>query len=305
MFIYGYFCRKIEYMEDEEYFDYEECCLSDLFSIGLNNLEETVSYHIFDDNFPVCYISCVNDNNIRVQIEEHIYTKYWFHKYHAIVFAEAMMKAIKRLRAEGIVLIDEEIDNEDEVHIFIRWSFEETINVSQDSLKEKIHLAYDLVFERANNMLENSDSVLILGKDTKEGLLVLKRIQTYLDDLGFYTYLIKEAPDKIGESVMQKVLRYGLSSKFVIVENSEPSGHLYELPHITKFAELTTIVLQKKGVGATWMFEDLYLRLKNIQKFEYEDEDLEKQINSGIEWANDYFRSFSDYQKRILPWFKS
>lgn len=291
-------------MEDEKYFDCEECSLSKIFSIGLNNLEETVSYHVFDDNFPVCYISR-KDNNIRVQIEEHIYTKYWFHKYHAIVFAEAMMKAIKRLRTEGIVLIDEEIDNEDEVHIFIRWSFEETINTNQDSLKEKIHLAYDLVFERANNMLENSDSVLILGKDTEEGLLVLKRIQTYLDDLGFYTYLIKEAPDKIGESVMQKVLRYGLSSKFVLIENSEPSGHLYELPHITKFAELTTIVLQKKDVGATWMFEDLYFRLKNIRKFEYEDEDLEKQINSGIKWANDYFKSFSDYQKRILPWFKS
>lgn len=291
-------------MEDEEYLDYEECSLSDLFSAGLDNLEENIGYHILENNFPECYITR-KDDKILVQIEEHIYTKFWYHKYHALVFAEAMLKAIKRLRTENIALLDEEIDNEDEVHIFIRWSFEETININPDSLITKIHLAYDLVFERANNMLENSDSVLILGKDTEEGLGVLKRIQTYLDDLGYYTYLIKEEPDKIGESVMQKVLRYGLSSKFVVVENSEPSGHLYELPHITKFAELTTIVLQKKGIGATWMFEDLYPRLKNIHKFEYEDADLEQQINLGIEWANDYFRSFSDYQKRILPWFKS
>ncbi|KAA6301319.1 MAG: hypothetical protein EZS26_002516 [Candidatus Ordinivivax streblomastigis] len=291
-------------MEDEEFLDYEECSLSDLFSIELKNLEEGVSYHIFENNFPECHILRKRDN-LLIQIEEHIYTKYWFHKYHALVFAEAMIKAIKRLRTEGIALMDEEIDNEDEVHIFIRWSFNATINTNQDSLKAKINLAYDLVFERANNMLENSDSVLILGKDTEEGLVLLKTIQSYLDDLGFYTYLIKEEPDKIGESVMQKVLRYGLSSKFVVIENSEPSGHLYELPHIAKFAELTTIVLQKKGVGATWMFEDLYPRLKNIQKFEYEDADLGQQINAGIEWANNYFESFSDYQKRILPWFKS
>lgn len=291
-------------MEDEEDFEYEECSLYDLFSIGLSKLEENVSYHVFEDNFPECYI-LRKENNLVIQLEEHIYTKYWYHKYHAHVFAEAMMKAIRRLRAEGVIFFEEELDEEDDVHIFIRWSFEETINTNQDSLKSKINLAYDLVFERANNMLENSDSVLILGKDTADGLILLKTIQNYLDDLGFYTYLIKEQPDKIGESVMQKVLRYGLSSKFVIIENSEPSGHLYELPHITKLAELTTIVLQKRDTGATWMFEDLYPRLKNIQKFEYEDDDLEKQINAGIEWANSYLKSFSDYQKRILPWFEA
>ena len=291
-------------MEYEENFEYEECNLYDLFSIGLSNLEENISYHVFEDNFPEC---CVlrRKNNLIIKLEEHIYTKYWYHKYHANVFAKAMMKAIKRLRTEGVIFFQEELDEEDDVHIFIRWSFAETINITQDSLKSQINLAYDLVFERANNMLDNSDSVLILGKDTAEGLTLLKTIQTYLDDLGFYTYLIKEQPDKIGESVMQKVLRYGLSSKFVIIENSEPSGHLYELPQITKFAELTTIVLQKKGTGATWMFEDLYPRLKNIQKFEYDDIDLEKQINDGIEWANSYLKSFGDYQKRILPWFEA
>lgn len=124
-------------------------------------------------------------------------------------------------------------------------------------------------------MLENSDSVLILGKDTGEGLELLKRIQMHLDNLGFYTYIIKEQPYVIGESVIQKVLRYGLSSRFVIIENSEPTGHLYEFPHITKIAELTTIVLQRQGEGSTWMFEDLYHRLQNIKKFEYTS-DLEQ-----------------------------
>ena len=55
------------------------------------------------------------------------------------------------------------------------------------------------------------------------------------------------------------------------------------------------------------MFEDLYPRLKNIQKIEYKDVDvdLEKQINAGIEWANSYLKSFGDYQKRILPWLEA
>ena len=33
---------------------------------------------------------------------------------------------------------------------------------------------------------------------------------------------------------MQKVMRYALSSKFVLVENTEASGHLYEFPDVAK-----------------------------------------------------------------------
>lgn len=286
---------------DEEFDDYEEISFSELCNLNLTTLDERISYNIFEDNFPECSITRLGDN-LQIRIEEHIYTKYWFHKYHASVFAAAMIKSIKRLKLEGIPFSDEELDEEDEVHIFVRWTLTEPSNIDSKTLSENINLAFDSVFERANSMLENSDSVLILGKDTGEGLNLLKRIQTHLDNLGFYTYIIKEQPDIIGESVMQKVLRFGLSSRFVIIENSEPTGHLYEFPHITKFAELTSIILQRQGEGSTWMFEDLYHRLQNIKKFEYTDETLEEQINIGIDWATDYLKSFGDYQKQKLPW---
>ena len=209
-----------------------------------------------------------------------------------------MIKSIKRHRLEGVPFTDEELDNEDEVHIFVRWTLTEPSNIDSQILKDNINLSFDSVFERANTMLENSDSVLILGKDTGEGLELLKRIQAHLDNLGFYTYIIKEQPDIVGESVMQKVLRYGLSSRFVIIENSEPTGHLYEFPHITKFAELTSIVLQRQGEGSTWMFEDLYHKLNNVKKFEYTNDNLKTQIDAGISWAREYSKSFGDYQKQ-------
>ena len=215
-----------------------------------------------------------------------------------------MIKAIKRLTIEGIPFSDEEIDEEDEVHIFVRWTLNENSDIEFEKFIENINTAFDIVFERANSMLENSDSILILGKDTGEGLELLKRIQSHLENLGFYTYIIKEQPDIIGESVMQKVLRFGLSSRYVIIENSEPTGHLYEFPHITKFAELTSIVLQRKGEGATWMFEDLYHKLNSIKKFEYTNETLEEQINQGIDWADNYLKEFGNYQKKNLPWMK-
>ena len=44
-------------------------------------------------------------------------------------------------------------------------------------------------------------------------------------------------------------MRYALSSKFVLIENTEPSGHLYEIPHVAKAAECVTVVLQESGEG--------------------------------------------------------
>jgi hypothetical protein len=290
-------------VKGEDFDDFEDISFSELCELDLTTIDENVFYDIFEDNFPQCTITRLGDK-LLIRIEEHIYTKYWFHKYHASVFATAMMKAIKRLQLEGVPFSHEELDEDDDVHIFVRWTLTEPANIDSKTLSENIILAFESVFERANSMLENSDSVLILGKDTDEGLDLLKRIQAHLDNLGFYTYIIKEQPDIIGESVMQKVLRFGLSSRFVIIENSEPTGHLYEFPHITKFAELTSIVLQRQGEGSTWMFEDLFHRLQNIKKFEYTNDTLEEQINIGIEWANDYAKSFGDYQKQKLPWLK-
>ena len=291
-------------MENEEIFDdYEEIAFSEFSGFDFTKIDEKVTYTIFEDNFPQCAITRLEEK-LQIRIEEHIYTKYWFHKYHASVFAEAMIKAIKRLRLEGIPFSDEELDEEDEAHIFVRWTLTEPTNIDSKILGENINLAFDAVFERANSMLENSDSVLILGKDTGEGLKLLKRIQNHLDNLGFYAYIIIEQSDIIGESIMQKVLRFGLSSRFVIIENSEPAGQLYEFSQIVKSAELTSIVLQREGEGATWMFEDLYHKINYIRKFEYTNENLENQIELGITWAREYIKSFGDYQKQKLPWLK-
>lgn len=236
--------------------------LKELLSIDLTKVPEQESLQILDNNFPCCYIIRIGDS-LEITLEEHIYTKYWFHKYHASVFAEAMIKAVKRLATEGFPYFSEELDNDDDVHLFVRWALAESIHIPNQTLIDNIELSFNKVYERANNMLENSDSILILGKDTGESMELLKRIQTYLDNKGFYTYIIKEQPDLLGESVMQKVLRYALSSRLVIIENTEPSGHLYEFPHIVKMAEMPTVVLQQKDKGATWMFEDLYQRMTN------------------------------------------
>jgi hypothetical protein len=255
-----------------------------------------------DDYFPETTIWREGERLV-CEIQEHLYTKYWEHKFSAYAFAEAMERAVRRLAHEGHPFSDPTRDDDD-VHIFVRWRL--TLPRATDAalIASAIKAAFDLVWHRADSILENSDSILILGKDTGASLDRLKRIAAKLEQLGYYTYIIKEEPDRAGESIVQKVMRYALSSKFVLIENSEPSGHLYEIPHIAKAAECVTVVLQESGKGATWMFEDAYAKHKHWHKLIYEDRDLERAVEEATSWAEKFVAEFADYQTTHLPWLK-
>jgi len=213
-----------------------------------------------------------------------------------------MERAVRRLQFEGHPISDASIESDDDIHIFIRFKLTLPNNTPSQRIVSSIESAFDLVWERANSILENSDSVLILGKDTGEGLVRLKIIAFELERLGYYTYIIKDQPDKIGESIIQKVLRFALSSKFVLIENSESSGHLYEIPHVTKMAESVTAVLQEEGKGATWMFEDAYGKHRHWRKFVYTQTTMQAEVKNAVRWAEDFVKQFGQFQKATLPW---
>jgi hypothetical protein len=196
-----------------------------------------------------------------------------------------------------------EVSKDDEdVHIFVRWQLKLPCSYAPELVAESIKSAFELVWHRADSILEDSDSVLVLGKDTGPALERLMRIASKLEGLGYYSYIIKEQPDKPGESVVQKVMRYALSSKFVLIENTEASGHLYEIPHVTKAAECVTVVLQEEGKGATWMFEDAYAKHKHWHKVTYKDDELEHAVEQAAAWAEKFVDEFAKYQAATLPW---
>lgn len=280
-----------------------ETTLNDLKESDLSKLPENITLSVLESEFPEAMIWREGES-IVTEITEHIYSKYWWHKYHARVFADAMERAVRRLEHEGHPLSDASLESDDDVHIFFRWKLVFPSQTPSAELIKSIKAAFDLVWERANSILENSDSVLILGKDTGEGLERLKRISTDLEEQGYYTYIIKEQPDKIGESIIQKVLRYALSSKFIVIENSESSGHLYEIPHVTKMAESVTVVLQEEEKGATWMFEDAYGKHKHWKKFAYKPDGLKDAIKEAVTWAEEFIHEFGQFQKAKLPWLK-
>jgi hypothetical protein len=262
-----------------------------------------VPVRVADNYFPDAQI-WRDGKKLTVEITEHIYTKYWEHKWHGRVFADAMLRAIKRFIAEGHPFSQGEIENDDEPHIFIRWQLRLPVATSGKQVAEAIETAYELVGARADLILENAETVLVLGKDTGAGFKRLRLIAAKLEELGYYPVIIKDQPDKLGESVIQKVMRYALSSKFVLVENTEPSGHLYEIPHVGKAAECVIGFLQEKGKGATWMFEDAFARNRHWQKFVYAPGKIQNSVVEAANWAEDFVKQFGAFQQRVLPWMK-
>jgi hypothetical protein len=282
--------------------DGEPIRIEQLNRLNLESIPEDLRISIMDDYFPETTIWGAGDLLV-CEIQEHLYTKYWEHKFSAYAFAEAMERAVKRLAHEGHPFAEPSRDDED-VHIFVRWQLKLPRDTQANVVAASIKSAFDLVCRRADSILENSDSVLVLGKDTADALDRLKRIASRLEDLGYYTYIIKEQPDRLGESVVQKVMRYALSSKFVLIENTEASGHLYEIPHIAKAAECVAVVLQEEGKGATWMFEDAYAKHKHWHKLTYGDGDLERTVDEAAAWAEKFVGEFAAYQVANLPWLK-
>jgi hypothetical protein len=262
-----------------------------------------VPIRVADNYFPDAQI-WRDGNKLIIEITEHIYTKYWDHKWHGRVFANAMLRAIKRFIAEGHPFSEGQIENDDNPHIFIRWQLRLPVATKGRQVAEAIEAAYDLICARADLILENAETVLVLGKDTGAGLKRLRFIAIRLEELGYYPVIIKNQPDKLGESVIQKVMRYALSSKFVLVENTEPSGHLYEIPHVGKAAECVIGFLQEKGKGSTWMFEDAYAHNRHWQKFTYAPGAIGKAVTEAAAWAEGFIKKFGAFQQRVLPWMK-
>jgi len=104
-----------EFREDEG----EPICVEELKCLKLEDMPEDIHISVMDNYFPHTTIWCAGDRLI-CEIEEHLYTKYWEHKFSAYAFADAMERAVRRLRHEGHPFFEPSREDDD-VHIFVRW----------------------------------------------------------------------------------------------------------------------------------------------------------------------------------------
>jgi nucleoside 2-deoxyribosyltransferase len=96
-------------------------------------------------------------------------------------------------------------------------------------------------------------NVLILGNDSStEGKSKLTTVSNTITGLGFVPQLLRNIPDTPYFSLERKLLSVGASCRFVVLEESTPSGAIDEL-RICATNEFVTAILKEAGRGSTYM----------------------------------------------------
>lgn len=155
--------------------------------------------------------------------------------------------------------------------------------------------------EWINHCLQNK--VLILGKDnTDESFNRLLRIKDIVSQNGYTPVIIKEQPEIEILTNEEKMLAYATLSRFIIIEKSEPSGHIDEA-HICAINKFPSIWIQRENTGDTWMQgEDYELTYKSIKFLKYNDDKIEKVIKEAIKWVESYLKEKTETLNKIYPW---
>ncbi|HWF50529.1 MAG TPA: hypothetical protein VG294_07815 [Solirubrobacteraceae bacterium] len=146
------------------------------------------------------------------------------------------------------------------------------------------------------------EGVLLLGKDTGEGLAVLQRISGLLEkEHGKAPLLLKEQADRDDLGLVAKLLINSAAARWVLVENSYPSGHLYELPFVD-MAGVVVAVVQHEGQGASFMPDEAMLKNAQWRRFSYEFETLPAVLADAVQWAEAAVTSAKKARRSARPW---
>ena len=162
--------------------------------------------------------------------------------------------------------------------------YAKNIDLSKNGKGEIMTILEDDKLVEVINTLK-SNTVVILGADSKDdSLSLLEKIGKKARSFGFTPIIVKNLREIDGESFTKKAIMYSLIAKFVIIENSNPSGHILEF---NKVLDLGCIVgvLHKENTGSTWLLEENFLKYPyHLNKFTY-SEDLDNQIDNTYKWC--------------------
>lgn len=162
---------------------------------------------------------------------------------------------------------------------------------------------YQSTKERISGVLVGKEkSVIVFGKDSDpEMLRELLRIRDYLIAKDYDAYLLRDLPEHPSMSLEEKAKLWSLASRFCVMIDREPSGHLVEYPYI-KSVRAILALLRPKGSGSTYMIGDEQVTdINYINIFEFQHSPLEV-INDAITWAEKLVAARIKGYEKAYPW---
>ena len=153
--------------------------------------------------------------------------------------------------------------------------------------------------EYLDNFKKNT--VIILGDYGKEGRKRLERIKSNIGRLGYTPILVDEIQEYSEYNLIQKVVAIASVSRFVIIDDSSKSGHLFELKNVID-NQWITIVLRNKDNEGTFMSRGLSTRSKIIIEKEYTEENMDEVTIKAISWAEEKIKELEIEDCKLYPW---
>jgi hypothetical protein len=158
--------------------------------------------------------------------------------------------------------------------------------------------------EQISEFIEShrKNTILLLGDYGTEGKLRLSLIEKALRQLGYDPIQVEDlVPDIGSHDLMQKLTTLALISKFIVVDNSTPSGHLRELERC-KANDRVTVVLNPQGIASSAETLGLSAVSKVIREFTYEPSDPLPQVQVASRWAETTVIELKKTLDSLYPW---
>lgn len=187
----------------------------------------------------------------------------------------------------------------------VRWSSEAAQNRAKDEVLSALFIAQQAdqkkisLHEYITSFREKA--ILILGAYDSEGEKRLFAIADAIKELGYEPILIKDVPDFEHYDLPQKVAAIGGLSRFVIVDDSNPSGHLTEI-EICKQNRWVTILLRANGCGASWMTAGASFSSNVILEKEYDPNNPLHAVKECAQWAETKLDELKTKLDKLYPW---
>lgn len=147
------------------------------------------------------------------------------------------------------------------------------------------------------------DSVIVLGDyDDGPHENELNEVKDYLDSIGYKASLIKELPGSPARSMRHKVKMWSMGSKFSVLIDREPSGHIAEYSDLSS-EEVILALLREEESGSTFMIGTEYHTNRLIELFEFGTKPIEL-MDEVTEWAEELSEELREIYTKEYPWRK-
>jgi hypothetical protein len=129
----------------------------------------------------------------------------------------------------------------------------------------------------------------------------LFRVRDYLIAKDYDAYLLRDLPEHPSMSLEEKVKLWSLASRFCVMIDREPSGHLVEYPYV-KSVRAILALLRPESKGSTYMIgDDQITDFGYINVFDFKNSPLEV-IDIAIAWAEELVKKRIEKYKKAYPW---